>query len=204
MDASIPDSQELADEVAYSVRVMEVQEFGTEKLPAGPGIDDSDEVIVVEGRADVLNLLKHGIKNAIAINGTSVPHTIVELAKEKIITAFVDGDRGGDLILKELVTVADIDYVTKAPDGKEVEEITKKEIHLCLRAKIAAEQFKFEVSGAKKPQQIQAENFRRWRGELDPLAEFFKSGRLDFRGTRGSKNDQGRNQGFGRQYRSSL
>jgi len=150
MDASIPDSQELADEVAYSVRVMEVQEFGTEKLPAGPGIDDSDEVIVVEGRADVLNLLKHGIKNAIAINGTSVPHTIVELAKEKIITAFVDGDRGGDLILKELVTVADIDYVTKAPDGKEVEEITKKEIHQALRSRIAAEQIRLDVHNQHK------------------------------------------------------
>ncbi|MBI5393132.1 DNA primase [Candidatus Woesearchaeota archaeon] len=150
MDASIPDSQELADEVAYSVRVMEVQEFGTEKLPAGPGIDDSDEVIVVEGRADVLNLLKHGIKNAIAINGTSVPHSIVELAKEKIITAFVDGDRGGDLILKELVTVADIDYVTKAPDGKEVEEITKKEIHQALRSRIAAEQLRLDVHNMHK------------------------------------------------------
>jgi len=148
MDASIPDSQELADEVAYSVRVMEITEFGPENLPAGPGIDDADEVIVVEGRADVINLLKHGMKNCVAINGTSVPPSIVALAKEKIITAFVDGDRGGDLILKELVGIADIDYVTKAPDGKEVEEITKKEIHQALRSRIAAEQIKLDVQNS--------------------------------------------------------
>ncbi|MEM4756139.1 MAG: DNA primase DnaG [Candidatus Woesearchaeota archaeon] len=145
MDKVLPDSQEIADEVAYSVRVMEVQEYGKERLPAGPAIDESDEVIVVEGRADVLNLLKHGIKNAIALNGTSVPATIKELSKKKVITAFVDGDRGGDLILKELFDTSEIDFVTKAPDGKEVEEITKKEIHKALRSKISAEQAKLEL-----------------------------------------------------------
>jgi len=103
MDTSIPDSQELADEVAYSVRVMEIQEFGKDRLPAGPSVEDSDEIIIVEGRADVLNLLKHGIKNSIAINGTSVPESIVELCKKKIVTVFVDGDRGGDLIIKEFI-----------------------------------------------------------------------------------------------------
>ncbi len=144
MDSVMPDSQELADEVAYSVRVMEIQEYGTERLPSGPSIDDADEVIIVEGRADVVNLLKHGFKNAIAINGTSVPQTIVELCSKKIVTAFVDGDRGGDLIIKELTTLADIDYVTKAPDGKEVEEITKKEIHKALRSRISPEQAKSE------------------------------------------------------------
>ena len=142
----LPDSQELTDEVAYSVRIMEIQEYGRDRLPAGPSIDESDEIIVVEGRADVLNLLKHGIKNAIAMNGTSVPETIKELSKRKVITAFVDGDRGGDLILKELISVADIDYVTKAPEGKEVEELTKKEIHKALRNKISAEQAKLELS----------------------------------------------------------
>ena len=145
IDSVLPDSQELADEVTYSVRVMAVQEYGPERLPAGPAIDESDEVIVVEGRADVINLLKHGFKNAIAINGTSVPKSIPELSKKKVITVFVDGDRGGNLIIQELLQVADIDYVTKAPDGKEVEEITKKEIHKALRSRIAAEQAKFEI-----------------------------------------------------------
>ncbi|MBW2977118.1 DNA primase [Candidatus Woesearchaeota archaeon] len=157
MSSSMPDSQELTDEVAYSIRVMEIQEYGKDRLPAGPGIDESDEIIVVEGRADVLNLLKHGFKNVIAMNGTSVPETIVDLCKKKVVTVFVDGDRGGNLILKELTSLADVDYVTKAPDGKEVEEITKKEIHKALRSRISGEQAKFEFakeveSLEKKPQ----------------------------------------------------
>ncbi|MBS3176463.1 DNA primase [Candidatus Woesearchaeota archaeon] len=146
MEEVLPDSQELADEVAYSVRVMEVQEYGKDRLPAGPAIDESPEIILVEGRADVLNLLKHGFKNVIAMNGTSVPQTVIDLSKEKEVLAFVDGDRGGNLILKELFAVAEIDFVTKAPSGKEVEELTQKEIHKALRSKIAAEQAQLELS----------------------------------------------------------
>lgn len=145
MEGVIPDSQELADEVAYSVRVMEVQEYGKDRLPAGPAIDESDEIVVVEGRADVLNLLKHGFKNVIAMNGTSVPETIMELSKKKVITAFVDGDRGGRLIVKELINSTETDYVSMAPAGKEVEEITKKEIHKALRSRISVEQVKLEL-----------------------------------------------------------
>jgi len=154
IESVMPDSQEIADEVAYSVRVMEITEFGKDRLPAGPAIDDSDEVIIVEGRADVLNLLKHGFKNVIAINGTSVPQTIIDLSKEKVTTVFVDGDRGGNLILRELGSVAEIDFVTKAPDGKEVEEITKKEINKALRSRVAFEQVKMELKpmeATKKP-----------------------------------------------------
>ena len=142
---TLPDSQELADEVAQSVRIMEVVDYGRENLAAGPTIDESEEIIIVEGRADVLNLLKHGFKNAIAMNGTSCPETIKELTKKKAATVFVDGDRGGDLIIRELLSVTDIDFVCKAPDGKEVEEITKKEIHKALRGKITAEQAKLEL-----------------------------------------------------------
>ena len=145
MDNVIPDSQELADEVAYSVRVMEIQEYGIDRLPAGPAIDESDEIIIVEGRADVLNMLKHGFKSVIAVNGTSAPKSIIDLCKKKTSTLFVDGDRGGDLIIKEITSMAEIDYVTKAPDGKEVEEITKKEIHKALRGRIAVEQAKLEI-----------------------------------------------------------
>jgi len=145
MDNVLPDSQELADEVAYSVRVMEIQEYGKDRLPAGPSVDESDEIIIVEGRADVLNMLKHGFKNVIAVNGTSAPKSIIELCKKKTSTLFVDGDRGGDLIIKELTSMAEIDYVTKAPDGKELEEITKKEIHKALRGRIAVEQAKLDI-----------------------------------------------------------
>ncbi|WP_456321177.1 DNA primase DnaG [Palaeococcus sp. (in: euryarchaeotes)] len=140
MEEEIPESQELTDEVKKAVRAKELIEYGSEKLPAGPHVPFSDSIIVVEGRADVLNLLKHGIKNAIAVEGTSIPETIVKLSKERIVTAFTDGDRGGELILKELLQVADVDYVARAPEGKEVEELTKKEIVKSLRSKVPAEQ----------------------------------------------------------------
>lgn len=145
VDDVMPDSQELSDEVTKSVRVMGVIAYGPDKLTAGPYVKDDDNIIIVEGRADVLNLLKYGIKNAIAVNGTSIPKTIIDLSKQKEVTVFVDGDRGGKLIVQELLSVAQIDYVTMAPDGKEVEEITKKEIHQALRAKITAEQAKLEL-----------------------------------------------------------
>ncbi|MFH1073016.1 MAG: DNA primase DnaG [Nanoarchaeota archaeon] len=164
MEGVMPDSQELADEVAYSVRIMEIQEYGRERLPAGPAIDESDEIIIVEGRADVLNLLKHGFKNAIAINGTSVPPSIAELCNKKTVTAFVDGDRGGNLIIQELLGVAEIDFVTRAPDGKEVEELTKKEIHKALRGRVAAEQARLEFAprenGKEHPQEQRREQLR--------------------------------------------
>jgi DNA primase len=149
-DSVLPDSQEMTEEVAQSVRVMEIVEYGKDRLPAGPYIDESEEVIIVEGRADVLNLLKHGFKNSIALNGTSVPQTIIDLTKQKTVTIFVDGDRGGDLILKELSLVAELDFICRAPDGKEVEEITKKEIHKALRNKIAFEQVKMEIAATKE------------------------------------------------------
>lgn len=145
MEQEIPETQELTEEVKKAVRAKELIEYGPEKLPAGPHVPFSDSIIVVEGRADVLNLLKHGIKNAIAVEGTSVPETIIKLSKERIVTAFTDGDRGGELILKELLQVADVDYVARAPEGKEVEELTKKEIVKALRSKVPAEQVITEI-----------------------------------------------------------
>ncbi len=144
-DEVLPDSTEITDEVSRSVRMMGVTEYGKDKLPAGPNIEDAEEIILVEGRADVLNLLRYGFKNGIALNGTNVPQTIIELSEQKEVTLFVDGDRGGDLIIKEVMGVCDLDFVTKAPDGKEVEEITKKEMHKALRGKVTAEQAKLDL-----------------------------------------------------------
>jgi len=79
---------------------------------------ESDAIIVVEGRADVLNLLKCGIKNAIAVEGTNVPQLVAEMSKKKTVTVFTDGDRGGELILKELLQVADVDYVARPPEAR--------------------------------------------------------------------------------------
>ncbi|MBT4174678.1 DNA primase [archaeon] len=146
----LPDSQEITEEVNKSVRMMNITEYGRERLPAGPAVEDGEEIIIVEGRADVLNLLKCGFKNAVALNGTSMPTSIIELTKQKTVTLFVDGDRGGDLIIKEVTARAEIDFVVKAPDGKEVEEITKKEIHKALRGKVAVEQAKMEIKDAPR------------------------------------------------------
>jgi len=132
---------DLTESVRMSVQVEEIVHYGKEKLPAGPNIDNSDAIIVVEGRSDVLNLLRHGIKNAIAVEGTSVPKTIADLGKDKVVTAFVDGDRGGELILRELLQVTEVDFVARAPKGQEVEELTQKAIMKCLRNKVPAEQF---------------------------------------------------------------
>ncbi|GCC10924.1 DNA primase [archaeon] len=140
IDDITPDSIEITEEVKESLRMKEIQNYGIDKLPAGPNIDNSDAIIVVEGRADVLLMLKYGIKNAIAVEGTSIPKTIVELSKKKTVTAFTDGDRGGELILRELLQVGEIDFVGRAPEGKEVEELTKKEIFKALRNKVPAEQ----------------------------------------------------------------
>ena len=136
----LPESQEITEEVKESIRIKEITKYGKDNLPAGPNIIDSDAIIVVEGRADVLNLLRYGIRNSVAVEGTSIPKTIVDLSKEKTVTAFVDGDRGGELILKELMQVAEVDYVAKAPSGKEVEDLTKKETVKSLRNKIPIEQ----------------------------------------------------------------
>jgi len=157
----LPDSQEITNEVMQAVRMSEIGEWGIDKFPAGPDVDTSDEIFVVEGRADVLNLLKNGFKNVVGLNGTNIPESIKDLCRQKTVTAFVDGDRGGDVILKSLLDSTEIDYITKAAPGKEVEELTKKEIHIALRARVAAEQFRFDVDGSRRPQQIRANNMRR-------------------------------------------
>lgn len=135
-----PDARELHLAVSSSARAAQIQEYGAEKLAAGPDMDNN-EIIVVEGRADVVTLLKYGIKNVIAMNGASLPKTISELSKERQLTIFVDGDRGGDLILKDAFANSRIEFVARAPDGKEVEELTGKEIQTALRAKMTVEEF---------------------------------------------------------------
>lgn len=139
-DENILETEEITEEIKQSVRVEEITHLGKDNLPAGPNVLDSDAILVVEGRADVLNLLKYGIKNAVAVGGTNVPPTIAELCAKKVVTAFTDGDRGGELIIKELLQVADIDFVARAPEGKSVEDLTQKEIVRSLRQKIPVEQ----------------------------------------------------------------
>ncbi|KAA0009609.1 MAG: DNA primase [Thermoplasmata archaeon] len=141
MEEGREEGESITESVRQAVQAEEIIAYGPDRCPAGPDIDKSDSIIVVEGRRDVLNLLKHGIRNAIAVEGTSVPKTIIELSKEKITTAFVDGDRGGELILRELLQVAEIDFVARAPPTREVEELPYKLIMKALKNKIPAEQF---------------------------------------------------------------
>mgnify|MGYP000851910222 FL=1 len=139
-DETVPESQELADEVRQSVRIDELTYYGKSRIPCGPNVLNSDAIIIVEGRADILNLLRYGIKNTICVGGTNIPPEVAELTKKKTVTAFTDGDRGGELIIRELLQVADIDYVARAPDGKCVEDLVQKEIIRALRRKVPVEQ----------------------------------------------------------------
>jgi DNA primase len=77
------------------------------------------------------------------MNGTKLPESVVELSKEKeSVILFVDGDRGGNLIIKNVTENAKIDYIAMAPDGKEVEELTGKEALQALRKKVPAKEYK--------------------------------------------------------------
>ncbi len=133
--------EDLVQSVRSKVENAEITNYGSDKLPGGPTINSSESIIVVEGRNDVLNLLKFGIKNTIAVEGTNVSKTISDLTRQKTTTAFLDGDRGGDLILKELLQVADLDFVARAQNGFEVEELTYKQVVKALRDKMPVDQY---------------------------------------------------------------
>ncbi|MEM0057067.1 MAG: DNA primase DnaG [Candidatus Geothermarchaeota archaeon] len=124
----------LADEIIETLRKkLQSKQLKTivingEELAAGPDVEKSDEVILVEGRADVLNLMKYGITNALSIGGGKIPEEIKDLIKGKKVTVFIDGDRSGILNLKKLMQTIRIDYVATAPPNKEVEELKGEEI----------------------------------------------------------------------------
>jgi len=151
------DSREISAEIKDSARIAGVQEYGNNKLPCGD--ISGKEIVVVEGRADVLNLIRSGVKNAIAMNGTKLPDEIRELSQNKEVTLFVDGDRGGRLIIQNVLDNAKIDYIAMAPDGKEVEELTGKEILMNLRKKISVKEY-LNKSGYKRreePEEVSEE-----------------------------------------------
>ncbi len=149
-DDSVMSSEEILAEVRQHVRVEDITEY--EGLPAGPRVTDSDAIIVVEGRSDVLTLLKYGIKNAIAVEGTNVPEAVAELTRHRTVTAFLDGDRGGDLIFEELAQVGDLDYVAFAPSGESVEELDHHQLFAALRNKVPYD----TVAGLNDPREAVA------------------------------------------------
>ena len=108
--------------------------YGPSKLTCSSGVFDSNWVILVEGRADVINLLRAGYDNALAIEGAKIDESIKELCKDKeTVVAFLDGDRSGGFILKELQSVVTLDYELQADTGVEVEELTPQRIDEILR-----------------------------------------------------------------------
>ncbi|NIR86393.1 DNA primase [Candidatus Bathyarchaeota archaeon] len=139
---TLPSTEEIFREVSEILRAAKAEKYGPEGLSAGPNIEDAKKIILVEGRADVINLLRNGIDNVVAVEGAKIPETIIKLCKEKEVTALLDGDRGGDLILKELLQVADIKYVARAPPGKEVEELSSKQIATAINKRIPIEKIK--------------------------------------------------------------
>jgi len=153
------DTKEIATSIKEGARINKIQQYGEERLPAGDL--ESDEIIIVEGRADVINLLRNNIKNVIGMDGTKLPETIKELSYDKEATLFIDGDRGGKLIAKNVCNNARIDYIASAPEGKEVEELTGKEILNSLRKKVRAEEFFKEkrrgIRGTRREKKVETE-----------------------------------------------
>jgi DNA primase len=133
---SMPSVDEVYKEISDTMKVGKVEKYGPEDLPAGPGLMEAKEIIVVEGRADVINLMRCGIFNTVALEGAKVPDSIKKITKERPSTALLDGDRGGDLILKELMQVTNVKFVGRAPRGKEIEECNCKEIAEALENKL--------------------------------------------------------------------
>ncbi len=97
--------------------------FGQNELSAGPNVYNSNQIILVEGRADVINLMRMDINNTLSLGGTNINEEVIKFCENKEIIALLDGDRGGDAILKELLIKMKIDYVARAPSNKEIEHL---------------------------------------------------------------------------------
>ncbi|MFX0174555.1 MAG: DNA primase DnaG, partial [Candidatus Hodarchaeota archaeon] len=164
------EQSEIEEKIEKDIKLGEIISWGPDNLPAGPEVDSNPDLILVEGRADVLNLLRIGVKNTIAVQGTQVPKSVIELVKQKkSVTAFIDGDRGGSIILNELLQVASIDQVARAPDGFEVEELTRKQMIKSLQNAKPVKFFK-----EMKEEGILETEHRRINGDLQKLLKKFK------------------------------
>jgi len=141
----MPSVDDVYKEISETMKVGKVEKYGPEDLPAGPGLEGAKDIFVVEGRADIINLMRCGIFNTVALEGAKVPESIKKLTKERNATALLDGDRGGDLIQKELLQVTNVKFIGRAPRGKEIEECNCKEIQEAIDNKVP-------ISDLGKPQ----------------------------------------------------
>ena len=149
---TISEGEEMLRDVYDASKPGKLTTFGKAQLACGTGVFESPYIILVEGRADVINLLRAGFDNSIAIEGAKIDETITNLTSGKKVIAFLDGDRAADLILKELQGLVKIDKVFRAPTGKEVEECTPLEISEILKdvAETASEQLEAPVQQQQK------------------------------------------------------
>jgi len=200
MSSELPDSKEISEELRQDIRADNITTY--KGLDAGPGVEGSEGVIIVEGRADVLTLLRNGIKNAIAVGGIKIPAEIVDIIKDKNVTVFADGDRGGDLILKSLKNAGvKIDNVARAPPGREVEGLARKEIIMSLRRKKTAEEAFAEIEGPSEGDRNQSNENRGDRGRREGGSRERRDGDRGRREGGGSRErrdgDRGRREGGG-------
>jgi DNA primase len=133
-----------------------IKYYGVEKLPGGPNLESKEELILVEGKADVNNLLEKGYTNVLGIEGKYDATYLRKLIPEKEAILFVDSDKGGEFIIREMLSRYPIDYVALSLPGKEVEELSKKEIEICLRNKIPADFFitKYHIQKKRMPENL--------------------------------------------------
>lgn len=159
-----PATANMTSEIKQEVRTTEVTEY--KGFKAGPEAEESDEIVIVEGKADILNLIKQGVKNTVSIGGTSISDNLEDITGEKTVTVFLDGDRGGDLILKEMENKIDIDYVARAPNKKEVEELGKEQIYEALRDKEPVEYIETKEIEEKE---LTAEEIEEFEEQMEDL-----------------------------------
>ena len=152
--------------------VRSVLTVGTAKnyhgLTCGPNVESSESLIIVEGRNDVRNLLNFGIKNAISCDGAgSIKQELIDLAngKTNVILA-IDGDRGGEMLFRQLNETLKIDFVAQAPVGQEWELLPQKTVTKCLSQKIDAGKF-----AAQLPEDEPSEDAEAWLEDMEDSKE---------------------------------
>jgi DNA primase len=153
---TISEGEEMLKDVYDASKPGKLTAFGKAQLACGTGVFDSDWIILVEGRADVINLLRAGFDNAIAIEGAKIDETVTKLTEGKKVIAFLDGDRAGDLILKELQGLVKIDKILRAPPGREVEECTPMEIAEILKETMPYVSTNGQQDSSFQPQQFES------------------------------------------------
>jgi DNA primase len=179
-DQKSMEPSEIEEKIDTDIKLGEIVSWGPDNLPAGPDVEQSPDLIIVEGRADVLNLLRIGVKNTVAVQGTHVPDSVIGLIKNKsTVTCFLDGDRGGTLILKEILQISQIDYVARAPEGYEVEELTRKQMIKALQNKKPISEADTEVEEEEKEEIREEVPEEKYTGKDAVLFKMLKELKVD-------------------------